>query len=488
MMELSNTYLPLILGLAIGILASWFAFRSKIQYVSELKTSVQEAGVEIAKLREENKTEAEKRSAAEEKSKRIPELELELNSKEKHTAELQNKIVDLSSQISKLDILLKEEKKATEDKLNLLNKAEQAFTDTFKVLSSEALKGNNQQFMQIAKNALESFHINAKGDLDLRQKSINDLVKPLKDSLEKVDSKLQELEITRTKAYSNLDHQLKALATTQAHLDIQTSNLVKALSTPTVRGRWGEIQLKRVVEICGMVEKCDFVVQESIHTESGRLRPDMVIKLPNNKEIVVDSKVPLKAYLEAIEASDDSVKQERLKEHAKQVRTHLSQLGNKAYWNQFKHTPEFVVLFLPGESFFSSALEQDPNLIEFGVNQNVILATPTTLISLLRAVAIGWRENTIAANTQQIRDLGQELYKRMSLFVTYFSEIKRHLDNTIEAHNKAVGSLEGRVLVSVRRFKELGASTGDEIGLLNSIDKSARVIHAPDFIATSLDL
>jgi DNA recombination protein RmuC len=367
------------------------------------------------------------------------------------------------------------------ERLTAYEDAEGRFREAFQSLSAEALKTNNESFLQLAEERLRTARNETTAEVDARKKAIEDLLAPMKTTLDRVDSEIKDAERRRVREGATLLQQVVTLDATGRELQSETRRLVDALKRPGVRGRWGELQLKRVVELAGMLDHCDFDEQHTLNGNERRIRPDVVINLPGGKHVVVDAKVPLDAYLKALEAPDEATRQVLLADHARQVRTHLTQLGAKAYFTDVPSSPEFVVMFLPGEMFFSAALEQDPSLIEFGVDRKVIPASPTTLIALLRAVAYGWQQEAMGENARKICDLGRNLYDSICTLAEKFDTLGARMKSTIDAYNQAVGSLEGNVLIKARKFKDLQVGEGGkEVASLDVIDRVPRMLQAPE--------
>lgn len=388
----------------------------------------------------------------------------------------------LRTQVTTLETKLESEREHFAEKEQVYKELEKRFSDVFKALSGEALKENNRSFLELAKEHLNSQQLKSKGELEKRKQAIEALLKPINESLKNFGEKVGDIEKARIGSYEALKEQVLSLAEGQTRLRTETGNLARALNTPRVRGSWGEIQLKKVVELAGMLEHCDFEEQQSKDRDDGsRARPDMIVHLPGEKQIIIDAKAPLEGFLAALEAEDKTDKEAKMKRHVRHIRQHIKELGGKSYWEQFENTPEFVVLFLPGESFFSAALEVEPGLIDEGVQQKVILATPTTLIALLKVVSYGWRQENLAQQSREISKLGKEIYDRVSDVAKNWMSVGKGLRNAVESYNKAVNNLESRVLVSARKMKELPIDLSKkELSDSSLIEVVPRELQAPE--------
>ncbi|MBA2409437.1 MAG: DNA recombination protein RmuC [Gammaproteobacteria bacterium] len=356
-----------------------------------------------------------------------------------------------------------------------LDEARQQLKDSFAALSSRALKENNEAFLRLARENLTQFQVQAEAELQRKEKAVETLVKPIREAMEKNEQQMQAMEKDRATAHGSLTQHLNLMAVSQVQLQLETRNLVQALRRPEVRGQWGELTLRRLAELAGMVEYCDFYEQVHHATAEGGMRPDLILRMPERREIVIDAKTPLDAYLSAVEAVDDQQRTQHLKRHARGMRERVKALASKQYWTQFKDSPDFVVLFIPGDQFLSSALQHDPALLEDALRDKVILATPTSLIALLRIIAYGWRQQAVNENAEKIRALGEELYKRVYTFTEHLTGLGKSLSSSVDQYNKAVGSLERQLLPGARRFTELGINPAKQLSATEQLDRTTRV-------------
>ncbi|MBT4865004.1 MAG: DNA recombination protein RmuC [Planctomycetaceae bacterium] len=452
-----DSIIPLVtflLGIAAGGGAVWFWSKDRIDRAGE--NGKRESETDLATLQE--------RLTGRDAS--IDEMQVKLNSLQSGFDAASSETSSLKQEIARLQTSLEKERKQSQEKIELLEDAETRLSEKFKNLAGDALKSNNDSFLALAKTKF----------------------KPIEKSIEEFDDSVKKLEKDREGAYKGLRTQVEGLDEAQRKLNKETANLVGALRSPNVGGQWGEIQLRRVVELAGMLNHCDFHEQQSQETDGKGVRPDLVIQLAGKRNVVVDSKVSLSSYLEACDATDEITRTTKLADHAKSVRSHIRQLGQKAYFEHFDRSPEFVVLFIANEASYSAALEQDPSLLEEGPEKGVIIATPTTLIALLRTVAYGWREEQLAQNAKEISDLGKELYKRIATVGEHVGKLGKSLSGANDAYNKFVGSFETRVLVTARKFSELQADAhGVEIEPIEPIDSVPRKIQSHELKPKSFE-
>lgn len=463
---MSGTALVIVLvvavaALAVGFVVGGLLVRSRTAGTIATVTSQRDAGrTEVESLRAERDAAAAAR------------------------AEAEAQVREIEAVLVRTEAQLEHAKQAGEEKLALLRTEQERLSGEFERLSAAALKQNRTEFLQLAGEHLKTSEERSKVELEQRKAAVEALVKPLSDHLGKVETQLAGIERTRAEAYAELREQVKGMSATSEQLRTETSQLVAALRAPQVRGRWGELQLRRVVESAGMLEHVDFSEQASATTADGVLRPDLVVQLAGGKHVVIDSKVSFSGYLEAMESTDEATHRNRLIAHARHLKTHIDQLGAKRYWDQFTPAPEFVIMFVPAEVFLNAALDKDPTLLEHAFAKNVVIATPATLVAMLRTVAYTWRQDALADNAQHVLDLGKELHSRLSTMGGHLAKLGRALDSAVNRYNEGVASLEGRVLVTARKMAELKV-TDDELQAPQQVERVARQIQAPELVASA---
>lgn len=464
--------LGVVIGLVIGALGVFVIFllraQRELKHVATFEKAIKDLEVEKGVLTE--------------RCQQVEKLEIERTARDTEIAKMRDEIVALQTEQARNETELLNRERAIEENKKLLLEAKDALRESFAELSQLALDKNNERFLQLAKHNFDARTTEANTELEKRKQAIEELVKPLANKLEEVNKHVTEVEIERTKAYTGIAQEIERVREGAQQLQRETGKLVTALRSPTQRGQWGEIQLKRAIELAGMIEYCDFETQVHVRTDSGAVRPDVVVKLPNDQRVIIDAKTPLSAYLDALEADDDSARDSAMKLHAEQVKRHIDQLSQRDYWNQFNRTPEFVIMFIPGEPIYNAALEKDPGLLDYGVNKNVLIVTPVSLIGLLRAAHYGWRHVALEENAMKIVESGKELKKRYGVLLTHIASLGRNLDSAISNYNRIVGSAESNVLPQLRRFDEVPTIQSAAVNLpdLKQIEVGARQFQSAD--------
>ncbi len=462
-----ETLVYVTVGIFLGALGAYFLARA--DFARRLYQFRESEAARASELKAE--LEAEKA--------RVGELRRQLEIQGQRLEDLKNEKEAMEREYVQASTRLQEAEKNLREQKELLEVMKKEMSDTFSSLSLTALKSSNEEFIRLAKEHLGSILKETKGKLGEHREAIDGIVKPLQETLRRYDEELKKIEMRRRQEYGSLAQQIEQLMLTHQRLQKETDMLVTALRKPQVSGRWGQFNLRRVAELSGMTAYCDFFEEQSFSDEDGRQRPDMIVRLPNDRVIVVDAKAPVDAFLNALSVVDDEKKREALQHYVAQVRQHMNMLSSKAYWDRLKESPEFVVMYLPGESFFSAAIENDPALIEDGTMKKVIIATPTTFIALLKAVAYGWQQAELTRNAEEISRLGKELYERFATAMEHYFRTGDHLRKAVESYNRSVRSIETRLLQSARRFRDLGISSKKEIPRLEEIDERPRDVEPP---------